>query len=129
MFAGGPTGDSSSAMAGLGDTADLQAGAYSGSDSSVTSSDTGLGAAPGGMDPNGAQPVGAGTGSSAGGMGSMGGMMGGMGGAGGGGGGGDQQRGSSQYKVEGALFETSGAGGRISGSLDDEGDRSIRYDR
>ena len=128
LFAGGPTGDSSSAMAGLGDTAGLQAGAQTGSDSSLASSDTGLGAAPGGMDPNGAQqPAGAGAG--AGGMGSMGGMMGGMGGAGGGGGGGDQQRGSSQYKVEGALFETSGAGGRISGSLDDEGDRSIRYDR
>jgi hypothetical protein len=58
----------------------------------------------------------------------MGGMMGGMGGMGGGGGG-DQQRGSSQYKVDGAIFETSGTGGRISGSLDDEGDRSIRYDR
>jgi hypothetical protein len=55
----------------------------------------------------------------------MGGMMGGMGGMGGGGG--DQQR-SSQYRVDGAVFETSGAGRRISGSLDDEGDRSIRYD-
>ena len=44
-------------------------------------------------------------------------------------GGGDQQRGSSQYKVDGAIFETSGSRGRISGSLDDEGDRSIRYDR
>jgi hypothetical protein len=54
-------------------------------------------------------------------------MMGGVGGMGGGGGG-DQQR-SSQYKVEGEIFETSGAGGRISGSLDDEGDRSIRYSR
>jgi hypothetical protein len=47
----------------------------------------------------------------------------------GGGGGGDQQRGSSQYRVDGAIFETSGSRGRISGSLDDEGDRSIRYDR
>jgi len=63
------------------------------------------------------------------GMGGMG-MMGGMGGApGGGGGGGDQQRGPSQYRIEGGVFETSGAKGRISGSLDDEGDRSIRYDR
>jgi hypothetical protein len=39
------------------------------------------------------------------------------------------QRGSSQYRVEGALFETRGAKGRISGSLDDEGDRSISYER
>jgi hypothetical protein len=60
------------------------------------------------------------------GMGMMGGMM---GGAPGGGGGGDQQRGPSQYRVEGAVFETSGSGGRISGSLDDEGDRSISYER
>ncbi|MER6665194.1 hypothetical protein ABT256_11640, partial [Amycolatopsis japonica] len=62
----------------------------------------------------------------------MGGMMGGMGAMGGaaGGGGGDTQRGSSQYRVEGGIFETSGAGGRISGSLDDEGgDRSISYER
>lgn len=57
--------------------------------------------------------------------------MGAMGGAGGGGGGqsGDQERQSSQYRVAGNIFETSGAGGRISGSLDEEGDRSIRYDR
>ena len=49
----------------------------------------------------------------------MGGMMGGMGGAPGGGGhGGDQQRGPSQYRIEGGVFETSGAKGRISGSLD-----------
>jgi hypothetical protein len=65
----------------------------------------------------------------AGGMGGMMGGMGAMGGAGGGGGGGDQQRGASQYRVEGGIFETSGAGGRISGSLDDEGDRSISYER
>jgi hypothetical protein len=82
------------------------------------------------MDPSaGQQPVGAGAaGAGAGGMGGMAGMMGGMGGMGGGGGG-DQQRGSSQYRVDGAIFETSGSRGRISGSLDDEGDRSIRYDR
>jgi hypothetical protein len=56
--------------------------------------------------------------------------LGGLGGEpGGGGGGGDQQRGPSQYRIEGSVFETSGAKGRISGSLDDEGDRSIRYDR
>jgi hypothetical protein len=61
-------------------------------------------------------------------MSGMGMMGGGMGGSPGGGGG-DQQRGPSQYRIEGSVFETSGAKGRISGSLDDEGDRSIRYDR
>jgi hypothetical protein len=118
--------DPSGAIGGLGDTASLQAAAHTGSDDSPAPPDNGLGAAPGGMDPNAVQhPAGAGA-AGAGGMGSMGGMMGGMGGMGGGGG--DQQR-SSQYRVDGAIFETSGAGGRISGSLDDEGDRSIRYDR
>jgi hypothetical protein len=93
----------------------------------ATSADDGLGAAPGGGDPNAGQhPAGAGA-AGAGGMSALGSMMGGVGGMGGGGGG-DQQR-SSQYKVEGEIFETSGAGGRISGSLDDEGDRSIRYSR
>ena len=88
----------------------------------------GLGATP--VDP-GAHAAAAASGSSSmSGMSGMGGMMGGMGGApGGGGGGGDQQRGPSQYRIEGGVFETSGAKGRISGSLDDEGDRSIRYDR
>jgi uncharacterized protein YukE len=127
-FAGGGSDSSAGVMGSLGEAADLQNGAQTGSDASYASSDSGLGAAPGGMDPNAApQPAAAGAG--AGGMGSMGGMMGGMGGMGGGGGGGEQQRGASQYRVDGAIFETSGAGGRISGSLDDEGDRSIRYDR
>jgi hypothetical protein len=95
--------------------------------------DAGLGMAPGG-DPSAAHAAVAGAGGSSSaasgmsGMGSMGGMMGGMGAAPGGGGG-DMQRGSSQYRVEGALFETRGAKGRISGSLDDEGDRSISYER
>jgi uncharacterized membrane protein YgcG len=128
LFSDGGSASSAGATGSLGDAASLQDGAQTSSDASYASSDTGLGAAPGGMDPNAHQQPAA-AGASAGGMGSMGGMMGGMGGGGGGGGGGDQQRGSSQYKVEGAIFETSGAGGRISGSLDDEGDRSIRYDR
>jgi hypothetical protein len=87
----------------------------------------GLGATP--VDPGMHQAAASSSSSSAmSGMGGMG-MMGGMGGAPGGGGGGDQQRGPSQYRIEGGVFETSGAKGRISGSLDDEGDRSIRYDR
>jgi hypothetical protein len=85
----------------------------------------GLGATP--VDP-GMHQAAAGSSGGMSGMGGMG-MMGGMGGAPGGGGGGDQQRGPSQYRIEGGVFETSGAKGRISGSLDDEGDRSIRYDR
>jgi hypothetical protein len=127
LFSGGASGDASSATGGLGDVANLQSGAHTGSDAAYAAVDGGLGAAPGGLDPNAGQST-VGGAAGAGGMGSMGGMLGGMGGMGGGGGG-DQQRGSSQYKVDGAIFETSGAGGRISGSLDDEGDRSIRYDR
>jgi hypothetical protein len=111
----------------LGDTNSLDAGAQTGSvaepaHAAVGGPAAGLGAAPGGgIDPAaaGQQP------GAAAGMGGMP-MMGGMGG---GGGGGDQERGSSQYRIDGAIFETSGAGGRISGSLDEEGDRSIRYDR
>ncbi|MDX3191335.1 hypothetical protein PV458_23250 [Streptomyces sp. MN03-5084-2B] len=107
----------------------LDPGAQTGSDTSLPMSDGGGGGL-------GATPVDAGvhqaaaSSSSMSGMSGMGGMgmMGGMGGAPGGGGG-DQQRGPSQYRIEGGVFETSGAKGRISGSLDDEGDRSIRYDR
>jgi uncharacterized protein YukE len=130
FFSGGASGDAFAAMGGLGDSVNLHDGAHTGSDAPQAAAEGGLGAAPGGMDPSaGQQPVGAGAaGAGAGGMGGMAGMMGGMGGMGGGGGG-DQQRGSSQYKVDGAIFETSGSRGRISGSLDDEGDRSIRYDR
>jgi len=68
-----------------------------------------LGSAPGGTS---AAP-------GAGGMGMMGGMMGGMGGAGGGGGGDDQER-TSSFRIDGGLFDTTDAPGRISGSLDDE---------
>jgi len=114
----------------LGDAVSLEPGAHSGSDAALPSSDGGLGMTPGG-DPGASHTAVAGA-TSGGGMSGMGGMgmMGGMGGAPGGGGGGDTQRGSSQYRVEGNVFETSGAKGRISGSLDDDdGDRSIRYDR
>ncbi|WP_410656559.1 hypothetical protein [Amycolatopsis sp. lyj-112] len=125
----GGVGDGGSAGS-LNDAGSLEAGAQTGGGAQPSGADSGLGMAPGGMD---SAPAGAGgSASSAGGMG--GGMMGGMGAmggaAGGGGGGGDTQRGSSQYRVEGGIFETSGAGGRISGSLDDDsGDRSISYER
>ncbi|MEV6910908.1 hypothetical protein [Amycolatopsis sp. NPDC051071] len=123
----GGVGDGGSAGS-LNEAGSLEAGAQSAGGAQPAAVDGGLGMAPGGMD---SAPAGAGAGSAAGGMG--GGMMGGMGamgGAGGGGGGGDTQRGSSQYRVEGGIFETSGAGGRISGSLDDDGgDRSISYER
>ncbi|OXM55718.1 hypothetical protein [Amycolatopsis alba] len=112
----------------LNEAGSLETGNQSGGGAQPAAADAGLGAAPGGMDP---APAGAGAGASGSSAG-MGGMMGGMGAMGGaaGGGGGDTQRGSSQYRVEGGIFETSGAGGRISGSLDDEGgDRSISYER
>lgn len=99
-----------------------------GSDASFASSDSGLGMAPGGNDPGHPAAAAAAGAPAGGGMGQMGGMMGGMGGAPGGGGG-DTQRQSSQHRVDGAIFETSGAKGRISGSLDDDGDRSISYER
>lgn len=106
----------------------LEPGAQTGSDASLPAADGGgLGATP--VDPGMHQAAASGSASGMSGMGSMGGMMGGMGGSPGGGGGGDQQRGPSQYRIEGGVFETSGAKGRISGSLDDEGERSIRYDR
>ncbi|HEV7977125.1 hypothetical protein [Amycolatopsis sp.] len=90
---------------GLGDTPSSDTEATSGSSSSQSS--TGLGDAPGGVAAT----------STSGGMGMMGGMM----GAGGGGGGGeDQERAASAYRVDGGLFDTASAGGRISGSLDDD---------
>ncbi|MDQ7805122.1 hypothetical protein Q5425_15355 [Amycolatopsis sp. A133] len=120
-FGSAVTGSGSPDFAGA---VSLDAGAQTGSDSSLPMSDGGgLGATP--VDPGMHQAAASSSGMS--GMGGMG-MMGGMGGAPGGGGG-DQQRGPSQYRIEGSVFETSGAKGRISGSLDDEGDRSIRYDR
>ncbi|WP_414935900.1 hypothetical protein [Amycolatopsis sp. cmx-11-51] len=123
----GGVGDGGSAGS-LNEAGSLEAGIQTGGGAQPAGTDGGLGMAPGGMDP---APAGAGAGSSSAGMGGMMGGMGAMGGAaGGGGGGGDTQRGSSQYRVEGGIFETSGAGGRISGSLDDEGgDRSISYER
>jgi uncharacterized protein YukE len=104
---------------GLGDLL-FDSGAPADSDSvHPVSADGDLGMAPGGMDPNGAQQAGSG---------GLGGMMGGLGSAPGGGG--DQQRSSGQYRVEeGGLFETSGARSRISGSLDDDGDRPTGFDR
>lgn len=122
---GGVGGDGAGS---LNEAGSLEAGAQSGGGAQPSSADSGLGMAPGGTDPT---PAGAGAGSSSAMGGGMMGGMGAMGGAagGGGGGGGDTQRGSSQYRVEGGIFETSGAGGRISGSLDDEGDRSISYER
>ncbi|ANN20744.1 hypothetical protein SD37_37585 [Amycolatopsis orientalis] len=135
---GGGGGSFEGALGGLGDGASagslneagsLEAGVQSGGGAQPAGAEGGLGMAPGGMDPAPAG-AGAGAGGASAGMGGMMGGMGAMGGAGGGGGGGDTQRGSSQYRVEGGIFETSGAGGRISGSLDDEGgDRSISYER
>ncbi|WP_414935905.1 hypothetical protein [Amycolatopsis sp. cmx-11-51] len=96
---------------GLGDTSDPTG---SGGGASVPSPPSGLGAAPGG----GAQdPAAAGAGM----MGGMG-MMGGGAAGGGQGSGEDQQRTSSGYRVDGGLFDTATTtGGRISGSLDDDG--------
>lgn len=124
-FGSAVTGGASPDFAGA---VSLEPGAQTGSDASLPMSDGGggLGATP--VDPGLHQAAASSSsGSAMSGMGGMG-MMGGMGGAPGGGGG-DQQRGPSQYRIEGGVFETSGAKGRISGSLDDEGDRSIRYDR
>jgi hypothetical protein len=90
----------------LGNTPTSDTEATSGSSSSQSS--TGLGDAPGGVSAT----------SGSGGMGMMGGMMGASGG--GGGGGEDQERASSVYRVDGGLFDTASAGGRISGSLDDD---------
>ncbi|HJQ47906.1 MAG TPA: hypothetical protein VJ870_16555 [Amycolatopsis sp.] len=108
----------------LGDASSLGQGAHTGS----VPGQPGLGVAPAGPgDPAAAaaqaQPAAAG-GSGMGSLGSMGGMMGGMGG------GGDQERSSSAYRIDGGIFNTSGSGGRISGSLDDgDSDRSVRLER
>ncbi|AXB46869.1 WXG100 family type VII secretion target [Amycolatopsis albispora] len=132
----GGSGGSAAAVGGsaggdLGDTGSLSAGAQVGAASPEPAAAAGLGSTPGGAGVGAGAPAAAAAGAGAGGMGGMG-MMGGMGAMGGGAGGGqsgDQERNSSQYRVAGNIFETSGAGGRISGSLDEEGDRSIRYDR
>ncbi|HKS49404.1 MAG TPA: hypothetical protein VJT49_30705 [Amycolatopsis sp.] len=113
----------------LGDAGSLQAGPQTGVDQSAHAAAVGV--APSPNDPAshqaalGASGFGAAT-SGSGGMGMMSGMMGGMGGMGAGGGGEDTERGSRAYRVDGGIFNTSGAGGRISGSLDDEGDREVR---
>jgi hypothetical protein len=121
---GGGFGGAADAVSGVsGDSAPLGAGAQSGADMpQPVAASAGIAVAPGGgVDPAAAQH-GMGAGAPAG--------MGGMGGAGnGGGGGGNQERGSSQYRIDGGIFETSSAANRISGSLDDEEERSIRYDR
>jgi hypothetical protein len=79
------------------------------------------GVAPAGTaDPSAAGQQPAAVGGSGFGMGGMG-MMGGVGGIGGGGGE-DQERSSRAYRVDGGIFNAGGAGGRISGSLDDEGE-------
>lgn len=104
----------------------LGAGSQSGVAES-TPSGAGLGSAPGGMgEPPAAPAESGGTATGAGGMGMMGGM-GAMGGAGGGQGG-DQER-TSNYRIEGEIFDNSAGGSRISGTLDGDMDRSVRFDR
>jgi hypothetical protein len=83
--------------ASLGDTAPAGADLPDGSSPQSTAD---LGMAPGGAGPTGM------------------GMMGGMGAAGGSGE--EQERASSGYRGDGGLFDTAEAGGRISGSLDDD---------
>ncbi|WP_216210420.1 WXG100 family type VII secretion target [Amycolatopsis aidingensis] len=110
---------------GLDESSAMNAGAQSGASAQPAGAGAGLGSAPGGL---GESPAAASSGqSSAMGGAGMGMMGGGMGGAGGQGG--DQERGGNQYRIDGGIFETSGGGGRISGSLDEDGDRSIRFDR
>lgn len=118
---------------GGGGAEELSAGAASGASMSPSpGAGAGVGMAPGGeaMAPSGAGS-GAGGGGGAEGRGMAGGgMMGGMGaGAGGGGQGGDQER-SSAYRVDGgAIFETPESVSRISGSLEEDGERAVRFDR
>jgi uncharacterized protein YukE len=102
----------------LGDPASLGTGAVAGS-ALPQPAQAALGAQPmGGVDP--AQAAnGGGLGS----MSGLSGMMGGMGAAGGGGE--DQERGPRAYRIDGGIFNSSGSGGSISGSLDDDGDRSV----
>lgn len=93
-----------------------------GFDDRSSPSGVGLGAAPGG---------GVEAGSSAAGGGSMGGMgmMGGMGAGGAGGQDGDQERSSSAYRIEGDIFEALNTGVRISGTIGDTGDVTMRFGR
>ncbi|WP_236796694.1 hypothetical protein [Amycolatopsis sp. GM8] len=101
----------------LGDAASLGTGAQTGSADHQPAA-AALGAQPVGAPQQGPAQQ------SPGGMAGMGGMMGGMGGAGGGGGE-DQERNPRQYRIDGGIFNSGGSGGSISGSLDDEGDRSV----
>ncbi|MTD56259.1 hypothetical protein GKO32_20090 [Amycolatopsis sp. RM579] len=101
----------------LGDTASLGTGAQTGAGLHQPAN-AALGAQPLGVP----EPAGA-HGQNAGGLTGMGGMLGGLGAAGGGGE--DQERSSRQYRIDGGIFNSAGSGGRISGSLDDEGDRSV----
>ncbi len=93
-----------------------------GLDDRSSPSGVGLGEAPGG---------GVEAGSSAAGGGSMGGMgmMGGMGAGGAGGQDGDQERSSSAYRIEGDIFEALNTGIRISGTIGDTGDVTIKFGR
>ncbi|MEU6640970.1 hypothetical protein ABZ863_00285 [Saccharomonospora sp. NPDC046836] len=127
--AGGDSGGGAAAVSGGGGSEPLGAGAFSGADSqpAPAAAGGGLGVAPGGTGAEGMASAGAQGGGMAGGMGMMGGM-GAMGGAGGGQGG-DQERSSNPYRLDGGIFETSGSANRISGSLADDADRSIRFDR
>jgi uncharacterized protein YukE len=99
----------------LGDPASLGTGAVTGS----ALPQAALGAQPMGA----ADPTQAANGGGLGSMSGLSGMMGGMGAAGGGGE--DHERGSRAYRIDGGIFNSSGSGGRISGSLDDDGDRSV----
>ncbi len=61
-------------------------------------------------------------------MGGMG-MMGGMGAGGAGGQDGDQERSSSAYRIEGDIFEALNTGVRISGTIGDTNDVTIKFGR
>lgn len=127
----GGVGAGAEAMPGGGGDASgssLNAGSQSGA-AAAQPATAGLGSAPGGSGDVAASASASDSGSSGSGAGrGMGGMPMMGGGAGGGGAGGDQER-SSQYRIEGAIFDTANSGGHISGSLEDDSDRSIRYDR
>jgi hypothetical protein len=112
---GGPEGTVSGS---LGDAASLGTGAVTGS-ALPQPAQAALGAQPMGA----ADPTEAANGGGLGSMSGLSGIMGGMGAAGGGGE--DHERGSRAYRIDGGIFNSSGSGGRISGSLDDDGDRSV----
>ncbi|TNC28731.1 hypothetical protein [Amycolatopsis alkalitolerans] len=120
----GVGGAEGSVSGSLGDAASLGEGTHTGA---TLHQPTGaaLGAPPPGMQPVGTPDAAASQQQTppGGGMGGMGGMMGGMGAAGGGGE--DQERSSRSYRIDGGIFNSGGNGGRISGSLDEEGDRSV----